>query len=216
MCTEFPRKHENTQHDISKSTSAGMQDTTVNLFETTIRILGGLLSAFYLTGGDRVFLYKAVELGMRMTPAFHSPSGAPPPHPHIPSLAPDSHAHAMLVPSVDMSAPSVLISPYPTLPPLVWVQDYNFLISLICVCANAFCCYRIGCGCKTNVGPNINAAVCALLVPQVLQLPYWAAHLPLCKVAFQCDDCLGAVARQTCRNLAKLSMREHGFCVVLE
>ena len=51
------------------------QDTTVNLFETTIRILGGLLSAFYLTGGDRVFLYKAVELGMRMTPGFHSPSG---------------------------------------------------------------------------------------------------------------------------------------------
>ncbi|KAL0032725.1 hypothetical protein WJX79_005727 [Trebouxia sp. C0005] len=53
------------------------QDTTVNLFETTIRILGGLLSAFYLTGGDRIFLYKAVELGMRLTPGFHSPSGIP-------------------------------------------------------------------------------------------------------------------------------------------
>lgn len=53
------------------------QDTTVNLFETTIRILGGLLSAFYLSGGDRVFLFKAVELGMRMTPGFHSPSGIP-------------------------------------------------------------------------------------------------------------------------------------------
>ncbi|DBA98648.1 hypothetical protein WJX77_007859 [Trebouxia sp. C0004] len=53
------------------------QDTTVNLFETTIRILGGLLSAFYLTGGDRIYLYKAVELGMRMTPGFHSPSGMP-------------------------------------------------------------------------------------------------------------------------------------------
>ena len=48
----------------------------MNLFETTIRILGGLLSAFYLTGGDRVYLYKAAELGMRMTPGFHSPSGA--------------------------------------------------------------------------------------------------------------------------------------------
>ena len=47
----------------------------MNLFETTIRILGGLLSAFYLSGGDRVYLYKAVELGMRMTPGFHSPSG---------------------------------------------------------------------------------------------------------------------------------------------
>lgn len=52
-----------------------VQDTTVNLFETTIRILGGLMSAFYLSGGDRVYLYKAVELGMRMTPGFHSPSG---------------------------------------------------------------------------------------------------------------------------------------------
>ena len=52
-----------------------VQDTTVNLFEATIRLLGGLLSAFYLTGGDRVFLYKSVELGMRMTPAFESPSG---------------------------------------------------------------------------------------------------------------------------------------------
>ena len=47
----------------------------MNLFETTIRILGGLLSAFYLSGGDRVYLYKAVELGMRMTPGFRSPSG---------------------------------------------------------------------------------------------------------------------------------------------
>jgi len=56
-------------HDVA------VQDTTVNLFETTIRILGGLLSAFYLTGGDRIYLYKAVELGMRMTPGFHSPSG---------------------------------------------------------------------------------------------------------------------------------------------
>lgn len=55
--------------------AANLQDTTVNLFETTIRILGGLLSAFYLSGGDRVFLYKAVELGMRMTPGFQSPSG---------------------------------------------------------------------------------------------------------------------------------------------
>ena len=56
--------------------TSALQDTTVNLFETTIRILGGLLSAFYLSGGDRVFLFKAVELGMRMTPGFHSPSGS--------------------------------------------------------------------------------------------------------------------------------------------
>lgn len=77
-----------------------LQDTTVNLFETTIRILGGLLSAFYLTGGDQVYLYKAVELGMRMTPGFHSPSGilySPvpvPPLPHRPSLTENQKAAA--------------------------------------------------------------------------------------------------------------------------
>ena len=36
------------------------QDTDVNLFETTIRVLGGLLSTYHLTG-DTVFLDKAVS-----------------------------------------------------------------------------------------------------------------------------------------------------------
>lgn len=36
------------------------QDTDVNLFETTIRVLGGLLSTFHLTG-DTMFLDKAVS-----------------------------------------------------------------------------------------------------------------------------------------------------------
>ena len=31
----------------------------------TIRILGGLLSSFYLSGGDRVLLDKAADLGTR-------------------------------------------------------------------------------------------------------------------------------------------------------
>ncbi len=35
------------------------QNVDVNLFETTIRILGGFLSAFHLTG-DRMYLQKAV------------------------------------------------------------------------------------------------------------------------------------------------------------
>lgn len=61
--------------NLASQNDSRVQDTTVNLFETTIRILGGLLSTFYLTGGDQVYLYKAVELGMRMTPGFHSPSG---------------------------------------------------------------------------------------------------------------------------------------------
>lgn len=81
-----------------------MQDTTVNLFETTIRILGGLLSAFYLTGGDRIFLYKAVELGMRMTPAFQSPSGA-----MLPELlfACVCSSHEMIVLSLQNAQPSL-------------------------------------------------------------------------------------------------------------
>ena len=36
------------------------QDKDVNLFETTIRVLGGLLSAFHLTG-DTMFLHRAVS-----------------------------------------------------------------------------------------------------------------------------------------------------------
>lgn len=36
------------------------KDVEVNLFESTIRILGGLLSAYHLSG-DRIFLSKAVS-----------------------------------------------------------------------------------------------------------------------------------------------------------
>ena len=46
----------------------------VNLFETTIRVLGGLLSAFHLSG-DNVFLERAKDLGQRLMGAFSSSSG---------------------------------------------------------------------------------------------------------------------------------------------
>lgn len=36
------------------------KNTDVNLFETTIRVLGGLLSTYHLTG-DKLFLDKAVS-----------------------------------------------------------------------------------------------------------------------------------------------------------
>lgn len=54
---------------------------SVNLFETTIRILGGLLSAQALSadshpGLSRALGEKAAELGARLLPAFDSPSGA--------------------------------------------------------------------------------------------------------------------------------------------
>ncbi|KAI8391840.1 glycoside hydrolase [Radiomyces spectabilis] len=49
----------------------------VNLFETTIRVLGGLLSAYHLSGNDPVYLGKATDLGNRLLGAFHSESGIP-------------------------------------------------------------------------------------------------------------------------------------------
>lgn len=54
-----------------------------SLFEVTIRVLGGLLSANALTG-DRVYLDKAVELGDRLLPAFKD-GHMPCTHIHIPT-----------------------------------------------------------------------------------------------------------------------------------
>jgi hypothetical protein len=51
-------------------------DYEVNTFETTIRMLGGLLSAHYLTRDD-LYLDKAVDLGNRLLGAFKSQSGVP-------------------------------------------------------------------------------------------------------------------------------------------
>ncbi|XP_077986058.1 endoplasmic reticulum mannosyl-oligosaccharide 1,2-alpha-mannosidase-like isoform X2 [Glandiceps talaboti] len=48
----------------------------VNLFETTIRVLGGLLSTYHLSG-DTVFLDKAVKLGDALLPCFNSNSKVP-------------------------------------------------------------------------------------------------------------------------------------------
>ncbi|XP_037547667.1 endoplasmic reticulum mannosyl-oligosaccharide 1,2-alpha-mannosidase [Nematolebias whitei] len=52
------------------------KNVDVNLFETTIRILGGLLSCFHLTK-DQLFLDKAKDLGTRLMPAFKTPSKIP-------------------------------------------------------------------------------------------------------------------------------------------
>lgn len=52
------------------------QNRNVNLFEVTIRVLGGLLSTYHLSGDD-MFLRKAVDLGNRLLPCFNSPSGIP-------------------------------------------------------------------------------------------------------------------------------------------
>lgn len=48
----------------------------VNLFETTIRIFGGLLGAYHLSK-EKIFLDKAIDLADRLLPCFNSPSGIP-------------------------------------------------------------------------------------------------------------------------------------------
>uniref|UniRef100_A0A7N8Y504 alpha-1,2-Mannosidase n=1 Tax=Mastacembelus armatus TaxID=205130 RepID=A0A7N8Y504_9TELE len=48
----------------------------VSVFEVNIRFVGGLLSAYYLSGKE-VFRRKAVELGERLLPAFKTPTGIP-------------------------------------------------------------------------------------------------------------------------------------------
>lgn len=51
-------------------------DQSVQVFEMTIRMLGGLMSAYELDG-DKKFLLLAEDLGKRMLPAFKSPTGMP-------------------------------------------------------------------------------------------------------------------------------------------
>ncbi|KAI1324339.1 glycoside hydrolase family 47 protein [Xylariaceae sp. FL0255] len=61
------------------------QDQDVNTFETTIRMLGGLLSAHYLSttipsiasAQDSVYLEKSIELSEYLLPAYTSRSGIP-------------------------------------------------------------------------------------------------------------------------------------------
>lgn len=52
------------------------RDIYVKHFEVTIRLLGGLLSGYQLTGDKRLLLL-ADDLGTRLLPAFDSPTGLP-------------------------------------------------------------------------------------------------------------------------------------------
>jgi len=52
------------------------KDISVQNFEVTIRLLGGLLSAYEMTGDDRL-LKLADDLGARLLPVFNSPTGMP-------------------------------------------------------------------------------------------------------------------------------------------
>ena len=52
------------------------KDIPVKVFEVTIRLLGGLLSSYQMTGDPRL-LHLADDLGGRLLPAFDSPTGMP-------------------------------------------------------------------------------------------------------------------------------------------
>ena len=63
------------REEITKNLSFD-QDIEVKNFEITIRLLGGLLSSYQLTG-DKKLLFLADDLGTRLLPAFNSPTGMP-------------------------------------------------------------------------------------------------------------------------------------------
>ncbi|XP_077222261.1 mannosyl-oligosaccharide 1,2-alpha-mannosidase MNS1-like [Tasmannia lanceolata] len=52
------------------------KDYDASVFETTIRVVGGLLSAYDLSG-DKVFLEKAKDIADRLLPAWNTASGIP-------------------------------------------------------------------------------------------------------------------------------------------
>jgi mannosidase alpha-like ER degradation enhancer 2 len=52
------------------------KDISVKVFEVTIRLLGGLLSGYEMTGDARL-LHLADDLGARLLPAFNTPTGMP-------------------------------------------------------------------------------------------------------------------------------------------
>ena len=64
-----------TREFIAKNLSFD-QDIEVKNFEVTIRLLGGLLSSYQLSGDERL-LNLADNLGARLLPVFNSPTGMP-------------------------------------------------------------------------------------------------------------------------------------------
>jgi mannosyl-oligosaccharide alpha-1,2-mannosidase len=67
--------------EVSNIDFTGTEDCMINLFETTIRHLGGLLSAYDISGEKhKILLTKAVELGEILYTAFDTPNRMPSPH----------------------------------------------------------------------------------------------------------------------------------------
>ena len=72
---EFEREADETRKYITKNLSFD-KDVYVQNFEITIRLLGGLLSAYQMTGDEKL-LRLAEDLGTRLLPVFDSPTGIP-------------------------------------------------------------------------------------------------------------------------------------------
>src|SRR6184192_4782021 len=71
----FKDEANDTREYIVKNLSFN-KDLYVQNFEVTIRLLGGLLSSYQLTG-DKRLLNLAEDLGNRLLPVFNSPTGLP-------------------------------------------------------------------------------------------------------------------------------------------
>jgi len=77
--TFYLLKMQNEANEAKKMIFEGLnfnKDMDVQLFEVSIRFLGGLISSYELDGDPR-FLDLAKDLGKRLLPAFHSPTGMP-------------------------------------------------------------------------------------------------------------------------------------------
>ncbi len=71
----FKKEADETRKYITENISFD-KDIDAQNFEITIRLLGGLLSAYQMTG-DKKLLALAEDLGNRLLPAFDSPTGMP-------------------------------------------------------------------------------------------------------------------------------------------
>jgi len=71
----FKKEGDETREYIAKNLSFD-KDISVQNFEITIRLLGGLLSSYQITG-DKRLLALADDLGTRLLPVFNSPTGLP-------------------------------------------------------------------------------------------------------------------------------------------
>ena len=85
-----------TREYIAKNLSFD-QDIEVKNFEVTIRLLGGLLSSYQLTGDERL-LNLADNLGTRLLPVFNSPTGMP--YMYVNLKTGKTHAFGQVAPQV--------------------------------------------------------------------------------------------------------------------